>query len=971
MKKTTLLFLLIILLNKSFSQCGCDSYGCATTTLGATLFNVYYGSNVTLTTPQLPKNYQLNTYALFVSDIYINPNSNVPSTAVLNQYLNVPSGGGVSITFDPFYYLHEAAFSSNNVAYFSSRILSAANGATAGNTCFYGRSYQVNFMNIPTPSVSSSSIAIWKGQTAILNAQASVGTVKWYSNSCSGTLIGTGNSISVSPTNTTTYYVKSQNGTSGFSQTFSDCVPVTVSIMQPTTNYYTLTGCNSVIHNSIIYTSSTIVTDTVKSYQGFDSVYNIQNIIVNNITPTTNQFNINGCNSINYNGTLYTNSKQLIDTIKSYQGCDSIYNVTNIVVNSIKPITHTSTYYYCSSVVYNGKTYNSSTKVLDTIRSYQGCDSIYNVANININPITPTTNYIPLNSCNRVTYNHITYYTSTVATDTIKSYQGCDSIYNVLLITINKIIPITNTSYLSGCNSLYFNGIIYTGSTNVIDTIRSYQGCDSIYNVTKISINKIIPKSTSNSITGCNSVAYKGNTYFSTSFVKDTIRSYQGCDSIYNTTLIVINKITPVTQSTNLSGCSSVIYNSKEYFSSDVIHDTIRSYQGCDSIYKVVTITLTPITPLTKTVEYDGCNSVVYNGTTYTASTSVKDTVRSYLGCDSIYNVATITIVPIVPLTKSFTDSGCRVVVYNGIAYHSSIVVRDTVKSVQGCDSIYNVATLTIGLPTLSTTTKSICQGGSYTFNGINYTKTGTYKANLTNSVGCDSVATLVLKVYNPSNDTIVVNTSSSYTWHDSTYTQSGIYTFDTLNSLGCDSVVTLILTSTLPLNLKNFIANIVGNDVHLNWSTATELNTSHFIIQHSADGTSFTGIGNVITIGTGANNYQFEDSKPNSGINYYRLVSVDKNGATSYSKVISVQYANPVNHLTVYPNPVKNILTISGEHITMVQVLDNLGRVVSVQSLHDATNPFLSVSNLPTGVYHVRIQTTDNKTNTIGFIKQ
>jgi len=176
---------------------------------------------------------------------------------------------------------------------------------------------------------------------------------------------------------------------------------------------------------------------------------------------------------------------------------------------------------------------------------------------------------------------------------------------------------------------------------------------------------------------------------------------------------------------------------------------------------------------------------------------------------------------------------------------------------------------------------------------------------------------------------------------------------------------------TTLPVTLSNFAATTNGNNVMLNWLTAIELNTNHFIIQHSVDGYNFTNIGTINAIGSGANKYEFTDKNPANGSNYYRLQSVDKDGAISYSKVVSVQFINGSNHFTVYPNPVRNTLTISGEHISKVQILDNMGRIVSLQSLQDATNPSLSISYLLNGVYHVRIQTTDNTTNLIGFIKR
>ena len=167
---------------------------------------------------------------------------------------------------------------------------------------------------------------------------------------------------------------------------------------------------------------------------------------------------------------------------------------------------------------------------------------------------------------------------------------------------------------------------------------------------------------------------------------------------------------------------------------------------------------------------------------------------------------------------------------------------------------------------------------------------------------------------------------------------------------------------TNLPVKLSSITATQDNKDIAINWHIATELNTDHFVIQHSTDGSSFTDIGTVKAMGSGANSYAFTDNNPANGINYYRLESADKDGASAYSKVVSVQFTVNSNQLAVYPNPCKENVTILGNHIASVQVIDNRGRVASVQALHDATNPSLSVSGLPAGVYHLRIQTTDGK---------
>jgi len=79
----------------------------------------------------------------------------------------------------------------------------------------------------------------------------------------------------------------------------------------------------------------------------------------------------------------------------------------------------------------------------------------------------------------------------------------------------------------------------------------------------------------------------------------------------------------------------------------------------------------------------------------------------------------------------------------------------------------------------------------------------------------------------------------------------------------------------------------------------------------------------------------------------------------------------NIVNNLLIYPNPVKNTFTITCSHVSKVQVIDNMGKIVKVISLKDATNPILSVGSMASGVYQLKVQSTDGKVSTVGFVKQ
>lgn len=85
-------------------------------------------------------------------------------------------------------------------------------------------------------------------------------------------------------------------------------------------------------------------------------------------------------------------------------------------------------------------------------------------------------------------------------------------------------------------------------------------------------------------------------------------------------------------------------------------------------------------------------------------------------------------------------------------------------------------------LPCLSSSysfNETICQGNTYTFNGIAQSATGTYYDTLVNANGCDSLVTLNLTVNPSGSNTTTASSCGNYTWpvNNVTYTQSGTFT--------------------------------------------------------------------------------------------------------------------------------------------------------------------------------------------------
>ncbi|MBK9292767.1 MAG: hypothetical protein IPM52_14255 [Bacteroidetes bacterium] len=96
----------------------------------------------------------------------------------------------------------------------------------SSNTTYYVRAYATNsegtgygpqqqFTTLSAPSnptgITATNNPICNGGSTQLTAQGAQGTVYWYTGSCGGSFVATGNSITVSPASTTTYYARNYN----------------------------------------------------------------------------------------------------------------------------------------------------------------------------------------------------------------------------------------------------------------------------------------------------------------------------------------------------------------------------------------------------------------------------------------------------------------------------------------------------------------------------------------------------------------------------------------------------------------------------------------------------------------------------------------------------------------------------------------------------------------------------------------
>lgn len=176
--------------------------------------------------------------------------------------------------------------------------------------------------------------------------------------------------------------------------------------------------------------------------------------------------------------------------------------------------------------------------------------------------------------------------------------------------------------------------------------------------------------------------------------------------------------------------------------------------------------------------------------------------------------------------------------------------------------------------------------------------------------------------------------------------------------------------SNPLPVELISFDARADDFDnATLSWSTASEVNSSHFEVERSDESTSeFTMIAHVPSqakSGYSATtlDYQLTDPSLNAGIYYYRLKQVDLDGAHEYSDVKVVSISDQVEtDPVVFPNPSDGqelFLQHAGLLITEVYLIDVHGRRVPLDM--EAGQGDLSVlhpaKTLSSGVYALVIE--------------
>ncbi len=200
------------------------------------------------------------------------------------------------------------------------------------NSC----SARIGFQEVSSPQyvgpyLYNSTLTTCSGQSITLGADANddylgVDTY-WYTGSCGGTLVGTGAMMNVSPTTTTTYYVRNRNrGCNGLLDTYTSCDIITVNVISISNQPSNLTLCPN--KNG---TLSCTASDGTYQWQ-YNNAGTWQNVA--NGTPTGFSYSnpTSGTLTVNVTSPAAANY-QFRCVISGSSGCTTPSNTATVTVN--------------------------------------------------------------------------------------------------------------------------------------------------------------------------------------------------------------------------------------------------------------------------------------------------------------------------------------------------------------------------------------------------------------------------------------------------------------------------------------------------------------------------------------------------------------------------------------------------------------------------------------------------------------
>jgi hypothetical protein len=186
-------------------------------------------------------------------------------------------------------------------------------------------------------------------------------------------------------------------------------------------------------------------------------------------------------------------------------------------------------------------------------------------------------------------------------------------------------------------------------------------------------------------------------------------------------------------------------------------------------------------------------------------------------------------------------------------------------------------------------------------------------------------------------------------------------------------------LCNPTPVQLLNFEGKVQPQTNELYWTIATEINCQYYTLLRADTKGNFTEIGKVNAYGNSNTTlqYQYTDTQPLLGTNYYRLQQTDFDGKTQILATIVLQRTN--NHLqlqTLLPNPATQNVAVQwyqpNNNFVYISIKNVYGETVyntTINGKIGINTHTIELQQLVSGTYFVQINNKIEQ-STVMFIK-
>lgn len=176
--------------------------------------------------------------------------------------------------------------------------------------------------------------------------------------------------------------------------------------------------------------------------------------------------------------------------------------------------------------------------------------------------------------------------------------------------------------------------------------------------------------------------------------------------------------------------------------------------------------------------------------------------------------------------------------------------------------------------------------------------------------------------------------------------------------------------TAALDIRLSDIMAVNKGRHNEVRWISVTEVNGDVYELERSKDGVNFSFIASISAKGF-ASEYLFNDEQPFNGLNYYRLKLKHISGSNSYSKTVTAFVKNQVSLIRVYPNPVKDVVSVEINNGVkgMIDIIGTNGSILKRVAVNSKITQ-INIGAFAPGIYTIRF-TGSEQSESVTVTKQ